>query len=255
MNNVVITGVDVYRWYVLPAMGELIGTALFVFFVNFASAPSSIRIITYPLISGISLFVLRGFFKKIAPGHYNPVVSVSQCVMRRIDGPTTMAFLAVQAFGAFLGAVLFRSLVSDSMFEQYFIGSYSSNEESKNIARSQGFFLDIILSAVICFSYMSEDSRDYNLQVPLCWMLVSFFSYPLIGQAGNVALSSANAVVYHIFTGDGTSTRHLYLHFAAGLIAIVLSSFIMWLLKTPTKRKRVDDGAKVEQQDKSIEIY
>ncbi|VDM81859.1 unnamed protein product [Strongylus vulgaris] len=59
-------------------------------------------------------------------------------------------------------------------------------------------------------------------------MLVSFLSYPLIGQAGNVALSSANAIVYHIFTGDGSSTGHLYLHFSASLVAIVLSSFIMW---------------------------
>lgn len=143
----------------------------------------------------------------------------------------------------------------------------------------QGFFLDVILSAVVCLSYLSFDYRFDNLQISSTWvgkplkhshkscffvgqahlnevwartllvkwrpgaeytlqMLVSFFSFPLIGQSGNVALSSANALVHHIFTGDSSSTGHLYLHFAAGLIAIVLSSFIIWsvfffLHKTP----------------------
>ncbi|KAL6736875.1 hypothetical protein Aduo_007178 [Ancylostoma duodenale] len=221
MSDVSITGVDVYRLYVLPALGELIGTCLFTLFVNLASSPSAVRMISYPVMSGISLFVLRGFFSKITPGHYNPAVSISQLVMRRLDAPTAVTYVFVQAFGAFLGAVLFRALVSNAIFVDYFIGSYITTEGS--IARSQ--------------------------------TLVSYFSLPLIGQSGNVALSSANAIVHHIFTGDGSSTSHLYLHFSAGLIAIVLSSFILWLLNSPMARKELNERPKPELQSKSSGTY
>ncbi|EYC06341.1 hypothetical protein Y032_0076g1008 [Ancylostoma ceylanicum] len=216
MSDVSITGVDVYRFYVLPALGELIGTCLFTLFVNLAGSQSAVRTISYPVMSGISLFVLRGFFSKITPGHYNPAVSISQLVMRRIDAPTAVTYVFVQGFGAFLGAVLFRALVSNAIFVDYFIGSYITTEGS--IARSQ--------------------------------TLVSYFSLPLIGQSGNVALSSANAIVHHIFTGDGSSTGHLYLHFSASLIAVVLSSFVLWLLNSPMARKELNERSKPEVQSK-----
>ncbi|RCN51949.1 hypothetical protein ANCCAN_02037 [Ancylostoma caninum] len=209
MSDVSITGVDVYRLYVLPALGELIGTCLFTLFA----------------------------------------VSISQLVMRRLDAPTAVTYVFVQSFGAFLGAVLFRALVSNAIFVDYFIGSYITTEGS--LARSQGFFLDVILSAVVCLSYLTFDYRFDNLQISCTWTLVSYFSLPLIGQSGNVALSSANAIVHHIFTGDGTSTSHLYLHFSAGLIAIVLSSFILWLLNSPMARKDSSERPKPELQSKS----
>ncbi|KAK6737708.1 hypothetical protein RB195_020048 [Necator americanus] len=119
--------------------------------------------------SGISLYVLRGFFSKITPGYYNPAATVSQLVLRRLDVPSIVAYVVVQFFGAFLGAVLFRALVSDFIFVDYFISSYMS-ADAGSISRSQGFFLDVILSSIICLSYLAEINHSDHLRIPACWL-------------------------------------------------------------------------------------
>lgn len=58
--------------------------------------------------------------------------------------------------------------------------------------------------------------------------MVSFFSVSLTGQSANLALSSANALVYYLFTGDPTSAAYLYLNASATLIAVAASAAAWW---------------------------
>ncbi|VDP34225.1 unnamed protein product [Heligmosomoides polygyrus] len=110
---------NLYELYVQPALAEMIGTALFTLFVNLASAPSSARACTYSVISGLSLYTVRTFIGKVTRGHLNPGVTISQLLVRRIDVVCTIAFVVVQFFGAFLGAVLFRALESFTIPAQF----------------------------------------------------------------------------------------------------------------------------------------
>ncbi|KAK6737707.1 hypothetical protein RB195_020048 [Necator americanus] len=87
------------------------------------------------------------------------------------------------------------------------------------------------------------------------WTLVSAFSFTLIGQSGNVALSAANALVYHIFTGNNSATANLYLHFSAAVIAVVLSCFIVWFLKVPANLKETKVTTQPEKRDRSTDTF
>ncbi|VDO32136.1 unnamed protein product [Haemonchus placei] len=187
---------DLYAIYVQPAIGELIGTGLFVLFANLASTPSPDRPINYSLISGLALFIIRGFFADITNGHFNPAVSISQALVRRLDIASAIAFVVVQLAGGLLGAVIFRALMTDMLYMDYMYDIIFISDEVKTITRSQ--------------------------------VTVSYFSISLIGQSGNFAQTLANAVVYYVSSGDPTAVGYLYLHISAALIAIVLTSATWW---------------------------
>ncbi|WKX93709.1 hypothetical protein Q1695_011178 [Nippostrongylus brasiliensis] len=245
------SGDSLYELYVQPALGEMIGTALFVLFVNLASAPSAVRATSYALISALSLYVIRGFFRNIHRGYFNPAVSISQLLIRRLDAASAVAFVAVQFFGAFLGAAVFRALMTDVLFLDYSYGTVIVLDEPNTITRSQGFFLEIILSSVICLAYFYADGDDDNLRISSCWGITSFFSISLIGQAGNLSLSTANALVYYLFTNDPTPTAYLYLNASAALISTAVSAGIWWLLRArtrqlPLKSPTSDVGSKAD---------
>ncbi|XGW09843.1 hypothetical protein V3C99_011812 [Haemonchus contortus] len=228
---------DLYAIYVQPAIGELIGTGLFVLFANLASTPSPDRPINYSLISGLALFIIRGFFADITNGHFNPAVSISQALVRRLDIASAIAFVVVQLAGGLLGAVVFRALMTDMLYMDYMYDIIFISDEVKTITRSQGFFLTIILYSAVCFSYLYAHGAEANLRISSCWATVSYFSISLIGQSGNFAQTLANAVVYYVSSGDPTAVGYLYLHISAALIAIVLTSATWWLL-SPNRTSR-----------------
>ncbi|KJH50537.1 hypothetical protein DICVIV_03302 [Dictyocaulus viviparus] len=96
--------------------------------------------------------------------------SLSLFLTRRLDAITTIIFVLVQFFGAFLGAVIFRALVSEVIFEDYFVGTYVTGDGRDGVTKSQGFFLEIILSSAVCFSYICT-SDNSELIISFCWKI------------------------------------------------------------------------------------
>uniref|UniRef100_A0A0K0D1H7 ABC transporter permease n=1 Tax=Angiostrongylus cantonensis TaxID=6313 RepID=A0A0K0D1H7_ANGCA len=79
----------------------------------------------------------------------DPAVSISLFLTRQFDVVSTATFVVVQLFGAFLGAVIFRALVSDVIFEDYFIGAYViTGDERDAITRSQVINLERLLLTI-----------------------------------------------------------------------------------------------------------
>uniref|UniRef100_A0A1I7WW18 Aquaporin-like protein n=1 Tax=Heterorhabditis bacteriophora TaxID=37862 RepID=A0A1I7WW18_HETBA len=171
---------------------------------------------------------------QISGGHFNPAVTLSQFTIRRLDAISAISYMMVQIFGAFLGAIVFRGVVSNSLYEDYFVGSHLIKDNSEDrVTRFQAFLIDALLTAFICSVYAQANLDDEcsRLTIPCTWAVITFISYPLMGQCANFAIALANSVVFHLFTGDGSHTIFVYLNGFAAVLGVLFTFLLWWYAK------------------------
>ncbi|CAI4229688.1 unnamed protein product [Auanema sp. JU1783] len=225
---------------------EFFGTAIFVLIVSLSYTPSEHRAAIYPFLSGIALLVAQTCFFDVSGAHYNPVITVSRFVHGKLPGYAVVSYIIAQLFGSFLGAVLFRSLLSQNVFvDSYLPNTIIYYDKDQKLSRLQAFLLEAICTAILCLVRHGSDGDDEEtysdnyMATPIAWASVTAICLPLIGQANNMALIFGQSIVFYVFTSQERHLNFLYLNALSGLVALFIASTVIATQRKPRENSEI----------------
>ncbi|CAD6197016.1 unnamed protein product [Caenorhabditis auriculariae] len=215
-----------HETYIRPCIIELVSCCSLSFLGNFAGQPNSLRTITYPLLSGLAFYLSRSIFSSSSAAIFNPAVLIYLAVNKRIDRIRAVSLLVVQPFGFCLGEIIFRLLVSSTLYEDYII-TYELVVSSGNyrITRLQAFVLEAALTGILCLAQAKKDGTSESISS--CWAFLQFVSYPLMGQSCNVSLIITKSLIYQILSPlRASSMGLLYLNVLNALMGVLIALIV-----------------------------
>lgn len=163
--------------------------------------PNMAMVLTVALSFGISIMVLVYNFAYISGGHLNPAVTLSMIIFGEVNPIRGVIYIVVQSIGAILGVVLVGALFPA---RNCLIVNYGANALDKNLTLGQGFFLEFLGTAMLCFTVFSTavDSRNSKFTHRMAPLVIGFAVFlmhilliPMTGCGINPARSLATAVV------------------------------------------------------------
>ncbi|CAI5441010.1 unnamed protein product [Caenorhabditis angaria] len=217
---------------ILPNIGEFLGSLFFAFLSCFIGEYQ--KSLGYPIFISISLFISRSIVQHCTPAHFNPAITLLQCIRQRISPILATSFIICQFFGLLFGVTFFRCLVSQTEFNDDIVFFDLSTENSK-INRLQAFFLEVSLTLVLLhsFSQGNRDSSNFsseNFTFSASWGLIQLISMPFYGFSSNFTFLCVNFLTSCIFSPTTTPSFSLiYLNFFAMILAVFLAWLVDWL--------------------------
>ena len=185
-----------------PTVAELVGTALFVFagagsvIVN-AAFPQAVGGVGVAAVHGIAIAVLVSSLMTVSGGHLNPAVTLGLFAARKVDGPTTGAYIGAQVVGAVLAAALLKWLLPEGAVRITNVGTpalAASISLGKGIA-IEAVFTFVLMSAVFGTAVSSQAPRVGGFAIGLAIFVGGVVAGPLTGAAFNPARALGPAVV------------------------------------------------------------
>uniref|UniRef100_A0A1I7TFQ3 Sulfate_transp domain-containing protein n=1 Tax=Caenorhabditis tropicalis TaxID=1561998 RepID=A0A1I7TFQ3_9PELO len=110
-----------YNILLLPNFGEVVGSVIFSFLACFAGQYQRSNDLVYPFLCGFSLYISRSLVGHLTPAHLNPAVTLLQWLRNEIPLVLAVTFCFDQLLGCLLGVTLFRSLVTQTEFNDYIV--------------------------------------------------------------------------------------------------------------------------------------
>ncbi|KAF9278533.1 hypothetical protein BGZ74_003091 [Mortierella antarctica] len=237
---------NLQRWYV-PAMGELIGTAMFLYLaVGGADAVSrgaseGTAILGVAFAFGVGLMVTAWGFGRISGAHFNPAITLANLIVvsgswnESVDLPAlelltyasipkSILYFVCQLLGATLGVAMARGVTPSTEH----LGQTNHLMNDETIA--EGFFLEFWLTCILCFVYLMT-TEERNRSAPMAPFPIGFtlfschlFACRYTNASINPARAFATSVVSHSFTrnhwiywlgplGGGIMAAALYIFF------------------------------------------
>ncbi|HEU5409839.1 MAG TPA: aquaporin [Candidatus Acidoferrales bacterium] len=229
-----------YRvWQKLCA--EFIGTFFFVLLsVGAVCADAALRSATQPALGPVGIALARGLafailvsaLYRVSGGHFNPAITLGAWVTRTIGSISAILYGIVQILAAILACWTLTALVPSQIWRSVSLGA---PELGANISRTQGIFLELLLTFVLVFAFCATapdarsdsapSSRFDSFGAPAGFAagLAIFAGYlagaPFTGASMNPALALGSAVAAHHFTNHGV-------YWAGPLLGGVLGAWI-----------------------------
>ncbi|XP_058746512.1 probable aquaporin NIP-type [Vicia villosa] len=158
--------------------------------------------VTFPGICitwGLIVMVMCYSVGHISGGHFNPAVTITWAIFRRISIKEALLYILAQMFGSILASgtlSLIFEITSETHFGTVPVGS-----------NAQSLVLEIITSFLLLFvvSALATDERAVNnltgVAVGMTIMLNVFITGPVSGASMNPARSIGAALVVHVYKG------------------------------------------------------
>ncbi|PIC47549.1 hypothetical protein B9Z55_006868 [Caenorhabditis nigoni] len=202
-----------------PNIGEFLGAFFFSFLACFAGQYQRSNDLIYPFLSAFSLYISRSLVLPLTPAHLNPAVTFLHWLRNEVPLAIAVTFCLVQLIGFLFGVSLFRSLVTQTEFNDYVVMyEIVAVDGVRKINRLQAFLLEVVLSMIFYLAHSLGDRQETT--VAASWGFIQFVSYPLYGFTSNITLLLVTSTVSYIFSPLTTpSFLLLYLNVFASLIA------------------------------------
>ncbi|CCU74754.1 Aquaporin 1 [Blumeria hordei DH14] len=190
---------DNFRNHVIAAIGEFLGTTLFLFYGflaaqiinskpdNLSDAPSLLQLIFVASAFGVSGAVNVWLFYRVSGGHLNPAITIGLTLIGAVPVTRALLLVSVQLLGGILAASLVLAVTPGSLNVQTALGNATSVK--------QGFFLEMILTATLVltvFMLAVEKHRTTPL-APLGIGLILFLDVLLAAQFSGGSLNPARS--------------------------------------------------------------
>lgn len=185
-----------------PVTAELVGTALFVLsgagsVVASAAFPGAVGGLGIAAAHGIALAVLVSAVMGISGGHLNPALTLGLFAARKVDGQTTVAYVAAQVIGGILGAALVKWLFPAGAVNVTNVGTPAL---AASVTLTQGIFVEaaftfLLMSAVFGTAVSSEAPKIGGFGIGLAMFAGAVVAGPLTGAALNPARAFGPALV------------------------------------------------------------
>ncbi|VDM49393.1 unnamed protein product [Toxocara canis] len=132
---------ETLQGFVRPALAEFFGSLLFVLITLLTGALLGFSLLNPQLsisfYEGATIFLLMCMFGKISGGHFNPTITISIMLCGHCRIVLGICIVFMQLFGAFIGAMLARTLCAEAAYVDAFRGSILDESDRKLINRFQ----------------------------------------------------------------------------------------------------------------------
>lgn len=190
------------RQLVRPAVAEMVGTALFVFvgagsvIVN-AAFPQAVGGLAVAAAHGVAIAVLVSSLMPVSGGHLNPAVTLGLFAARKVDGPTTGAYILAQLAGAVLAAALLKWLLPMGAVSLTNIGTpaVAASVTKVQAVAIEAIFTFLLMSAVFGTAVSSQAPKVGGFAIGLAVFVAGVVAGPLTGAALNPARAFGPALV------------------------------------------------------------
>ncbi len=214
-------------------ISELLGTLFLVLFVGvvvslFAQTdPNSgtgSDFAVIGLVHAFGLFALIMTFGAVSGGHFNPAVTLSAAVQKRIDPVDAVVYVLAQLSGGVLGSLLCKGLIED----EGRLSGYGNAEVSDALGNNfHGFLVEgigtFLLVLVICSVAMNPRARQewapFAIGATLGFVVMIFG--PLTGGAFNPARWFGPALI-----GDGLEGGDLLPYVLGPIVGALLATAV-----------------------------
>ncbi|KAI1006885.1 hypothetical protein K3495_g1334 [Podosphaera aphanis] len=208
---------DNFRNHVIAALGEFLGTTLFLFF-GFLGAqiinskpdtisegsPSLLQLLFVASAFGVSGAVNVWLFYRVSGGHLNPAITIGLTLIGAVPITRAVLLVIVQLVGGVLASLLVLGVTPVPLNVQTALGSGTSIW--------QGFFLELILTATLVltvFLLAVEKHRTTPL-APLGIGLVLFLDVLLSAQYSGASFNPARSFGPALVQLDFASYHWIY---------------------------------------------
>ena len=187
---------------VRPAVAEMVGTALFVFVgagsvvVN-AAFPQAVGGVGVAAAHGIAIAVLVSSLMPVSGGHLNPAVTLGLFAARKVDGPTTGAYILAQLAGAVLAAALLKWLLPIGAVSLTNIGTpaVAASVTKVQAVAIEAIFTFLLMSAVFGTAVSSQAPKVGGFAIGFAVFVAGVVAGPLTGAALNPARAFGPALL------------------------------------------------------------
>ena len=187
------------------AIAELVATCIFVFtvagvavslgiFVGAGATLTGGNLVAIALANGMTIAMLVASTARISGAHFNPAVTFSMVLTRKIGVTRGGMYVVAQLFGAILGAFLLKAVIPDAQE-----GNLAAHALGADIGVGAGMAVEAILTFVLVFVIFATavDPRGPAHLAPLAiGMAVAvdlFIGVPLTGGSMNPARTVGTA--------------------------------------------------------------
>jgi aquaporin Z len=224
--------------------GELLGTALLVFFgagmtticFGFRAFGSSIAagIVATGVVFGLVLTAVVALIGPISGGHVNPAVTLGALLARRIGLIDAIGYWVAQLVGGIIGAlVLLWLLHSSPYYLKSRIGLGANGWGSLSLLRTSAggaFLAEVILTGVFVLVVLGVTSKEGGAPMPGAIMGVAFALVIMTGIAvDGGAVNPARSLGPALITG-GQALSQVWLFIVAPLVGAALAAGLHILL-------------------------
>ncbi|VDD97918.1 unnamed protein product [Enterobius vermicularis] len=199
------------------------------------SVPTTNQQLTAALFEGITTFILMSLLGHISGAHFNPAITLAVGFVGHCRLVIGSCIIFGQFLGAFIASLFCRAFLADAAFNSTFKYGIPEKDRYLYANSTQAFFLEVIMSFVLCSAYLftavNSGGRQGKLSTVIVGFtraLVTYIGYRMIGHCANMAVSFGNAVSSAFFLCDSRLWSLLYIAVFANLIGAFLASLCYW---------------------------
>lgn len=234
-------------------LAEFLGTFLLVLTVGGAAVFSHTaigldplsRVLLVSLAVGFALVGLIYALGEVSGGHFNPAVSLSMLLSRKMPSRDFVPYLVAQVVGAIFAMLVVLGMAAG--------GSTASFQDAQNIALASqcyagngspcGFSLGAVFLFELVFTFLlvfvihlvtRPDSAAKNLApvaIGLTLTITNLVGIPIDGASINPARSFAPALISAVWPGAQWAITQVWIFWVAPLLGGVLASFAEWYMR------------------------
>ncbi|HZY91305.1 MAG TPA: aquaporin [Thermoplasmata archaeon] len=202
------------------------------------------RVVLVSLSFGVTVLAGAYAFGEISGGHFNPAVTLSMALSRRMPGRDVLPYLVAQVTGALLGVlavlgIAYGSAGSWANAQLYGIGSqgYSGNGAPYGFTLGSAFLIELALTFVFVLVIQlvtRPESGAKNLApvaIGLTLMVTNLVAIPVDGASLNPARSFAPALLSAYWSGSTWAIKEVWLFWVAPILGGLLASVVEMMFR------------------------
>lgn len=227
-------------------LAEFLGTFALLFLGGGAAVftlgePGTARVILVSLAFGLTVLAMAYVFGEFSGGHFNPAVTLSMALSRRMPGRDVVPYLIAQLLGGIIGIVVVFGIAHGSTTsflaaQNGALGSqcYSGSGAPPGCAFSVGsvFLLELVVTflfvLVIQFVTRPENGAKNLAPIAIGLTLVigNLLAIPVDGASLNPVRSFAAALIAQYWSGNGWAIQESWLFWLAPILGGLLASVV-----------------------------
>jgi aquaporin Z len=234
----------------LRIFGEVFGTALLIYFgtgtVLFGGPYADLMSIS--LGWGMALAILVYTFGPLSGAHFNPVVTLTMYLTKRMDGKTAGIYVLSQLIGGLLGQLMvvmtYRSLLANTgkSWSTEVAANHLNGTVFPNISVPVAFATEVLLTVVLITVVLVMNNPQTNVNAGQAGIIVGLTIFVLVIVGGNLTGASMNPVrsLWPAIFAGGETLNSLWLYlvapFVGGVIGVLIEKTIF---ASPTRQLKV----------------
>jgi len=213
----------------IPAIGEFIGTAMFLYLaVGGADAVSrgtteGTGVLGVAFAFGMGLMVTAWAFGRISGAHFNPAITLACLIAGNLCVAKAIMYFICQLLGACLGVAMARGTTPNNVYA----GGINVLHNEETLVR--GFFLEFWLTSILCFVYLTttDERARSSFMAPLPIGFTLFSCHLFAVRYTNASINPARAFATSLVSRHFTSDHWIYWlgPFGGGILAAGLYMF------------------------------